>query len=214
MFYTERHGEPGGVRGESIGFRTARKAVLLVNAASTASFYTKECEGRGFKLEIDPEGKCFTIRNVFEVEPIPLHCTRATGYYQNYLRVKKLSQTSVVVIAVHFWCISLPWAVTSSKVDYNALSLNLSSRSKLTNELNSVPRLCQDGIIFRLQLLDSGYRKILRPDQKSTVLLQDIISEFTRLGDMVLNTCCGTIATSRASLLLPQHCRLVGYEKD
>lgn len=89
----------------------------------------------------------------------------------------------------------------SPKVDYNAMSQILSSLPGWTNELNDVPHLREDEIEYTKQLSDSDYRKMLRPKQKNTDLLRDIVFTFTKPGDGVLDAFCGTLCY-RLSMLI------------
>lgn len=90
-----------------------------------------------------------TRRKAFEVESIPLPYTQALGSYENDLHLKKLSHTSVVAVAVHFWSAGWPWLAISFKEDYNAKSLIPPSYPSLTNETNNFPCLQQDEVAYK-----------------------------------------------------------------
>lgn len=63
-------------------------------------------EGPNFEAETEVE--VTMKRAMFEVESVPLHYMRTPATYQNDLRVKKLSYTSVVENACHFWRVGFP----------------------------------------------------------------------------------------------------------
>lgn len=42
----------------------------------------------------------------------------------------------------------------------------------------------------------------------------DVVSKFCEAGELLLNICAGTLATSKAFLQWPQYRRFVGCEKD
>lgn len=79
-----------------------------------------------------------------------------------------------------------------------------------TNEMSNVSRLQAEELIFGKQLYDSGYKTMLKPEQKRGNLLQNIICKFTKPGDLVLDACRGTVAAGQAFLLPKHHLRSVG----
>lgn len=150
---------------------------------------------------------------IFELESILLHYTRAPGSYQNDQRGEKLTHTFVIEVACHFWCVCFPWGRMSSRVNYYATSLIPSGHPWWANDMNNVPCLVVEQIIYSKQLSDSGYQTMLRPEQMSVNLIQKICY-LTKPGDLVLDMCCVTIATGRACLFLQQNRRLVECDRD
>lgn len=139
------------------------------------------------------------------MEFVQLHHTRAPGNYQTGPRVKMLPHISVMEMAVKFWRVKLPFAVMASIMNNNAMSLILSAHLGWMNELINVPRTRQNEIVYKSYLPESEYRKLLRPEQKTTGWLQDITSGFSKPGNVPLGACSETIPTSRAFLRLLQH---------
>lgn len=80
--------------------------------------------------------------------------------------------------------------------------------------MNNVSRLRREGAVYMKQLSDSGYKTMLRPEQKGLGLLEDIICSSAGPGDLVLDVCYGTNETGQACLLFSQICRFVECEKD
>lgn len=55
---------------------------------------------------------------------------------------------------------------------------------------------------------------LLRLEQKSVKWLMDPVFNLYKVGELVLNTFHGTLATVNAGLQLPEHHRFAEFEKD
>lgn len=143
-------------------------------------------------FEAHSEVEVLMRRAILEVESLPFHHTRAPGNYQSSPHLK----TSLTHQWLRLIVISCPlvWAKLSSIVDNNGMSLMPSSHQWWTVEMNNVPRLRAEEVIYRKQLLDAWYKTMLWAEQKSMILLLDKICRLTKPENQILDACCATIA--------------------
>lgn len=72
-------------------------------------------------------------------------------------------------------------------------------------------------IVFKMDKPSSGTgnigrRPAARPEQKPVVLMKHLTSKYIRPSEMVLDSCFGTKAISKACLLLPKPHKLIGCD--
>lgn len=83
-----------------------------------------------------------------------------------------------------------------------------------TSGKNNIPRVPVHERLFNAAPGSSGNKVLLRPEQKSIDWMMDLVSKFTKPGELVVDNCTGTSATAKPCMLLPQHRRFVGCAKD
>ena len=65
-----------------------------------------------------------------------------------------------------------------------------------------------------MQKEEDRYKHKLRPEQKPVSLLKFLINKFTNGGDLVVDPCAGTFSAMRACMLMDEHRRFAGTDKD
>lgn len=62
--------------------------------------------------------------------------------------------------------------------------------------------------------MKNEWKQMLRPEQNSFSLMNDLVDKFSKPGDFVLEAFAGMVSTTKASLLLDNHWQIVGCVKD
>lgn len=101
-----------------------------------------------------------------------------------------------------------------SKAEYNATSLILWSHPGWTNKVNNGSRLHQEDSQHKRYFSDSGCMKCCNRSKRACVYYKLKFVSSQKPGDLIVNSCCGTIVAGRAYLLLPQHFNLVRCARD
>lgn len=99
-------------------------------------------------------------------------------------------------------------------MDYNSWQVVLSRHAGFTNVLRCISFLSFDEIVPDDEHPESCRKPMIRPKQKSIVLIEDMVYKFSKLGHLVLDIFVGTPSTSKAFLLVRKHYRNFGFDKD
>ena len=162
----------------------------------------------------DPAGNTSSEVAVFPSESNALHYVRSPGNYNSDPRTKRLHHMSMVDQAVHFWRNGPTHAELLAKTNYSVPPETCSSHPLWTNVIVNVERLQPGEVLYRERGAGPGAPQMLRPEQKSTKMLRDVIRKFTQPGDLVMDLFSGTAATAKACLSLDEHRRFVGCDID
>lgn len=122
--------------------------------------------------------------------------------------------TSVVETAIHFWKRGASWYEVVSHLDYKGHGNVPTNYRWWTNVLNNVLGVHGSQQVLRETSRSEGAAGMVRPEQKSIELMKDLLVKFSSPAEVVLDTCAGTFATAKVCMLLPEHRRFVGCEKD
>ena len=151
-------------------------------------------------------------RNTFRVDKVPLFFVPSSGQYASNPAFKKVSHTSIVQIAIHFWKPSEKGEDDLDRANYSNHGYIASKHPSWTNCLDNIPRLEANEKVM-VQMEDAR-EVMLRPEQKNVDLLKELILQYTSKGDIVFDFFGGTFATAKACLSLPEHRVFVGCDMD
>lgn len=164
----------------------------------------------------DPTGRTTTEVPLFTIEPQPLTYVRTPGMYSSNPRHKRLQHMSVSDMAVHFWREGKPTSQMLNMVNYQAGGEVPSSLPGWTNVMTNLPRLEPKEVVYKQRESETqiGGSQKWRPEQKSIMLMKDLVSKFSSPGAVVMDTFCGTLSTAKACLSLHKHRKFVGCDID
>ena len=164
--------------------------------------------------ENDPTGNTYTTTTIFNVEPAPLVFIRGDGHFNNTTR-SQLSHTNMVEICVHFWRKGGDPQDAKKKLDYKTPSEYGGTLPSWTNVVTNVPVPSGSEVVYLpMEKEEDQYKHRLRPEQKPVSLMKYLINKFTNGGDLVIDPCAGTFSTMQACMLLDNHRRFAGTDKD
>jgi len=115
--------------------------------------------------------------------------------------------------AVHLKKNGVSYATEHSMVNYKSFGYVDSSFSAMKNTIDNIPGLAQNEGITHPNP-PPGKSRLLRPEQKSVLLMKELVSRFSQPGDVVVDFFAGTFSTAVACFSLPQHRFFAGVEKD
>ncbi len=132
-------------------------------------------------------------------------------------RVKRLTKQSAAEFAFH--AAKKPEGSireACEQVDCSHFEYVRNSYSPLCNVMDGVvPRTQNEVLLYKEEGSDESVRaRQLRPEQKSLALMQELISQFTKPGDTVVDLCCGTGTTGLACISLPASRFFMGCDND
>ena len=162
----------------------------------------------------NPDNEVTVTRSVFNVEPNPLYFQRAPGFYNTTPNVLRMTHITTTEQAVHVWKSANSAAENYARVDFNRGGFVPSRHKGYTDCIDNIQRLTPHEKVCTDKLSENGRPKMLRPEQKSMALLQQIISKYTQPGDIVFDPFAGSYATGRACMSLPLHRRCIMGDKD
>ena len=165
-------------------------------------------------LDEDAGGNTFKHVQTFCSEVKALHYVRSPGVYNSDPRVKRLDHMSVVDQAIHFWKMGTTNTEMLKMGNYNIPPCTKTTHPLWTNVVCNVPRLPTSEIVKVRNSVESGKFRMLRPEQKNISVMKDIVSKFSKPGDLVMDPFSGTCSTAKACLSLNKHRRFVGCELD
>lgn len=90
---------------------------------------------------------------------------------------------------LHFWRMGLDFATISAKIDYfydSSLCLNF---PRITNICSNLCKLFYQKFVFKTMFLGKKTHSRLRPEQKPTVPMQDILRKYSKSGALVFSLC-------------------------
>jgi len=80
--------------------------------------------------------------------------------------------------------------------------------------MDNIPRIPGSEVVYGDEKGTSGRKLKLRAEQKNIDWMMDIISKFTKPGDIVVDMFSGTFPTAKACMKLDKHRRFVGCDLD
>lgn len=133
---------------------------------------------------------------------MPLHYTIAVGNVLTAVASKKANHICVLYEAIHFWRKGLSYADVLSHIDYESHGDVPTSRQWWRKQGNEIPRLTHAEKLYVTDPNgDSGEKsRILRPEQKSSWLMKDIVRKVSKSGEVVVELFSGTFATAKTCL--------------
>ena len=147
----------------------------------------------------------------YKVDPHPLVLINSPGHYFGNVRKKTTALFPVTQWSMHCTKTGLPSQEAFDLVAYSNHGHTGSRYPGWTNVIDNVDRL-QPGEALRAKALGSSTATMVRPEQKSRKLLKELISRFTKPGDIVADLFAGTFSTAAACMTLPKHRVFIGCE--
>lgn len=142
---------------------------------------------------------------LFEVKRKTLFYTRTPGQYQHSPRSKSLSHKSLVQQDVHF-CRKRPsFSDAIHKVDYEATEKGSATYPGWKTLMSTVPKLLQRERFYKKTEVEAGFKPLINPDQKSSVLMKNILQKLTKPGSLAVDACTSTFSVARYCMLLPNN---------
>lgn len=154
----------------------------------------------------DGEGKDVQVgeKKVLDVEQAPLLYIRVPGQYQQIPRSKRLKQASFVEQAVHFWTKEASFSEKIERVNYKAPEEVNPTHPVWTNLMSNIPWLPHEKRVYKVKREESRFKRSMRPEQKNTASMKNIMHMFTKPGNLVLVACTGhSLLTKLASFSRP-----------
>lgn len=149
----------------------------------------------------------------FHVEEAMIHFQSSPGHYNRDPAKKSLAHMSVVQTAIHFWKKGTSEGDCDRILNYQCQGYVSSRHAAWTNCIDNIPRLGpEEGLYFPKGVYES--QGMVRPEQKSILLLMEIISQYTNEGDIVVDMFGGTFSAAKACLNLPKYRQFVGCDSD
>lgn len=136
---------------------------------------------------------------LFAVENKQTHYDRVQMLYRKHPRPKQLMHTAVGDRAIQFWRKGLPWSYMLLCVDCNTPLTIATQHPGLTNVITNILCLRVDEVDCGSE--GDGSRAMIRPEQKNTALMLDLIRMFSQPGQLVLEPLAGTFSTAMGCLL-------------
>lgn len=113
------------------------------------------------------------------------------GTYSSDTPVKRIQHMSVAECATLFWRNGLPAISMLKCVDYMGMLDAVSAPQGFRNVAKNVSRLLVDEVVYRDELSGNGRRWMMPPEQKSFVLMRDIVHKIYQPGQLLLDPFCG-----------------------
>lgn len=135
---------------------------------------------------------------MFEVHYSTLHDTRAVGSYRRVTSAKRIAQTSVVDMAIHFCQPRATWGERLGHADYKAHGYISFTHRLWTNAMNEISPVALEKL-FRPVPGSSGEIVMLQPGQKPVNWAMDVVSKLCKAGGLAEDNCAGTLATAKGS---------------
>lgn len=146
---------------------------------------------------------------VSEVVKVSLMYTRAPGHYCWNPGLTRLFHTKVLERTVHCWRLRLEKKGMINKVDHSGGDERNREHPACTTDKSHVGRLPRDEGFWR-----GDEKTRLRGEQKRLEIMTTIVRKCTRGGDLVMDTCAGTLSTAKVGLIIPFHGRYIGCDID
>jgi len=152
---------------------------------------------------------------MFSVDNQPLFCIRhRTNYSSTPLRMTTslMNMVEVVVHVTKLGAGTAGWGL----VNYSPHGYVCSTFQPWTNIINNIPRLSHEERITVVDPRNAKRKMALRPEQKTSALLKEIIARFSQPGDVVVDMFAGTYSTGIAALTMNegQYRTFVGCEQQ
>ena len=144
----------------------------------------------------------------FNVDPEPIVMVRYPGHYKNDPSRKTTMLQGICDYAIHMTRTGETTERSHRMVDYNPQGFVSSRHKGWTNVIDNMERLTPGE---KVRGLDGS---ILRNEQKARAGLMELISRFSRPGDVVVDLFAGTFSTAAACLELPKPRVFAGCELD
>lgn len=157
-------------------------------------------------------GPSRAAKKAFKVEPTPLYFFRAKGNYNQSPARRRQHHMNVMEMAIHFWKPALEGTSSADSAKYQKGGHIQTSHPSWTNVMDNIPRLPGSQFIMRKEGSDREVRE--RPEQKNEDMLFELLSHYTKGGDLVFDPCAGIFSTGRACLRMKSPRRFVGCDSD
>lgn len=144
----------------------------------------------------------------FHVDAEPLIIVRQPGHYKTNPTVKSTALAGVCDYLVHLTRVGETLEVSHGMVDYRPQGYVASRHTGWTNVIDNLERLPPNEKVMK----PNG--NPLRKEQKSRASLMELISRFSKPGDIVVDLFSGTFSTAAACIDLPGPRSFVGCEMD
>lgn len=142
---------------------------------------------------------------MFHVKSVLQHYKWGDATYNQYPGARKAKHTNLMEQIVHLWRIWANWdavlAQLNCKCHGDVPTTNL-WWTDLTSQIMHVS--AEEHIVVSVSEI-SSYKWEMRPEQKSVASIMDIVSRLSKSGHVNVAHCSGTLATTKACMLLPQH---------
>lgn len=145
------------------------------------------------------------------MEQAPLFYTQAPRSYQQNPQRKRLNHVSVVRQDPFFWQKGPSFFVAIDNIVYGAPGEPNSTHPGWLDLISDIPRLPQEEHVYKKKGGVSGFKWLMRPEQKSTMWMKDIAQTS---GKLVFDACSGNFSVTKACVFLPKYRRLRGCEVD
>lgn len=165
--------------------------------------------------EDDEEKKAFLLSKT------PMLFIPQVGQYRQVLNHRKLTLANISEQALHVVrrVSRRHYKAAFDMVSWTGQGYIPSSFPAHTNVMNNVPALSVGERFYRTDSKGASSSKgnrpqMLRPEQKSVLLLKELIARFSNPGDIVVDLFGGTFSTAIAALTLPDMRIFVGGDSD
>lgn len=148
---------------------------------------------------------------VFDAERIMMIYIRSEKNYGRNPASYGLNHCNIVEIAIHFWKRGSGSNEAVKATNYKPAGYIQSSHPVWTNVMNNIPPVPTSEKVMK-KVTDRYV--MLRPEQKNIDWMKELISQYTKKGDIVVDMFGGTFSTAKACFELPDARRFIGCEAD
>lgn len=136
--------------------------------------------GEGKEIETEED-------KLFEVYRTPLFCTRTFCHCQQNTQGKRQYHASLVEETIHFLPKGASFSDAIEKRDYDAPGEVSSTHGAWKDLISNIPRFPQEKRVHKKKRRESSFKIFMRPEQKSTAMVRDIIQKLTRPRSLVVD---------------------------
>lgn len=117
---------------------------------------------------------------------------------------------------VHFWRLRPSQEELLQAVDYYTAPAYSSGYPSATDVVSNIPRMSFLETVFHIEepVASSGSRPMVCPELKAVAVMRQIVQKFLKPEDIIVHPCIGTVATAKACLINPKHCKFTGCDSD